>query len=84
MSFERLKEMISLRFKDLRTQHGDADPTVELMVHPGYPTAPDSGGCGQGPDLFAQSNDRKHELDILVSEKFLSYCSSYNKVYKVA
>ena len=41
--------------------------TVEVMVHPGYATAIDDGGCGQGPDDFAQSNDRDHEVSILTS-----------------
>lgn len=39
--------------------------TAELMVHPGYPSRPHEGGCGEGPDDFSQSDDRQHELRIL-------------------
>ena len=37
----------------------------ELMVHPGYPSASIDGGCGEGPDDFACSNERQHELKVL-------------------
>ncbi|XP_068577222.1 carbohydrate deacetylase isoform X1 [Cebidichthys violaceus] len=39
--------------------------TVELMVHPGYPSGPQEGGCGEGPDDFSRSADRQHELSVL-------------------
>ncbi|XP_076021248.1 carbohydrate deacetylase [Genypterus blacodes] len=39
--------------------------TAELMVHPGYPSQPQIGGCGEGPDDFSQSADRQHELSVL-------------------
>lgn len=39
--------------------------SAELMVHPGYPSLPRKGGCGQGPDDFSQSLDRQHELGVL-------------------
>ncbi|XP_061673611.1 carbohydrate deacetylase isoform X2 [Syngnathoides biaculeatus] len=39
--------------------------TAELMVHPGYPSHPQKGGCGEGPDDFSQSDDRQHELSVL-------------------
>ncbi|KAM9391945.1 carbohydrate deacetylase isoform 2-T2 [Pholidichthys leucotaenia] len=39
--------------------------TAELMVHPGYPSYPQEGGCGEGPDDFSQSADRQHELSVL-------------------
>lgn len=39
--------------------------TAELMVHPGYPSHPQEGGCGEGPDDFSQSADRQHELSVL-------------------
>ncbi|MBN3283110.1 YDJC deacetylase, partial [Polyodon spathula] len=44
---------------------GDGTMTVELMVHPGYPSLPQEGGCGEGPDDFSQSLDRLHELRTL-------------------
>lgn len=39
--------------------------TAELMVHPGYPSVPEQGGCGEGPDDFSQSAERLHELHVL-------------------
>ncbi|CAN9512683.1 unnamed protein product [Ophioblennius macclurei] len=39
--------------------------TAELMVHPGYPSYPQEGGCGEGPDDFSQSGERQHELSVL-------------------
>lgn len=39
--------------------------TIELMAHPGYPSVPPGGGCGEGPDGFSQSWERLHELETL-------------------
>ncbi|XP_051970604.1 carbohydrate deacetylase [Xyrauchen texanus] len=47
--------------------------TAELMVHPGYPSHPHQGGCGDGPDDFSQSTDRLHELNTLRDPLVLSY-----------
>lgn len=47
--------------------------TVELMVHPGYPSHPLQGGCGEGPDDFSQSSDRLHELNTLRDPALLNY-----------
>ncbi|XP_028904888.1 carbohydrate deacetylase isoform X2 [Ornithorhynchus anatinus] len=41
--------------------------TVELMTHPGHPSVPPAGGCGQGPDRFSQSWERLHELRTLLA-----------------
>lgn len=49
--------------------------TMELMVHPGYPSEPPLGGCGQGPDLFSQSPDRRHELDTLRDPRLHTFYS---------
>lgn len=46
--------------------------TAELMVHPGYPSRPHEGGCGEGPDDFSQSDDRQHELCILSDPSLLA------------
>lgn len=46
--------------------------TVELMVHPGYPSHPQEGGCGEGPDAFSQSADRQHELTALQDTSLLA------------
>ncbi|KAM4827786.1 carbohydrate deacetylase [Thomomys bottae] len=39
--------------------------TAEWMVHPGYPSVPPAGGCGEGPDAFSCSWERLHELQVL-------------------
>ncbi|XP_075390422.1 carbohydrate deacetylase isoform X1 [Tenrec ecaudatus] len=41
--------------------------TVELMAHPGYPSVPPAGGCGEGPDAFSCSWERLHELRVLTA-----------------
>ncbi|XP_077378904.1 carbohydrate deacetylase isoform X2 [Festucalex cinctus] len=46
--------------------------TAELMVHPGYPSHPQNGGCGEGPDEFSQSDDRQHELSVLTDLSLLA------------
>lgn len=46
--------------------------TAELMVHPGYPSRPQEGGCGEGPDDFSQSEDRRHELNVLTQPSLLA------------
>ncbi|KAG1957974.1 carbohydrate deacetylase [Pimephales promelas] len=47
--------------------------TAELMVHPGYPSQHQQGGCGEGPDDFSQSADRLHELNTLRDPLVLHY-----------
>ncbi|KAM9858794.1 carbohydrate deacetylase isoform 1-T4 [Aulostomus maculatus] len=49
--------------------------TAELMVHPGYPSHPQEGGCGEGPDDFSQSADRQHELNVLTDPSMLAFYS---------
>ena len=49
--------------------------TAELMVHPGYPSHPQLGGCGEGPDDFSQSADRQHELSMLTDPSLLALYS---------
>ncbi|KAI3371852.1 hypothetical protein L3Q82_006683 [Scortum barcoo] len=49
--------------------------TAELMVHPGYPSHPQEGGCGEGPDDFSQSADRQHELSVLKDSSLLALYS---------
>ncbi|XP_053557921.1 carbohydrate deacetylase isoform X2 [Bombina bombina] len=39
--------------------------SIELMTHPGYPSIPPVGGCGEGPDDFSQSEERLHEMKVL-------------------
>ena len=86
MTMDRLRDMVSRRFQQLRKGNfnGANGPiTVELMVHPGYPAAPTSGGCGEGPDSFAQCPDRQLEMDVLTSKEFLAFCDNYVKVSKL-
>ncbi|KAG7255576.1 hypothetical protein CRUP_024189, partial [Coryphaenoides rupestris] len=45
--------------------------TAELMVHPGYPSLPARGGCGEGPDEFSCSADRLQELQTLSDPSLL-------------
>nr|XP_025036058.1 carbohydrate deacetylase isoform X3 [Pelodiscus sinensis] len=52
--------------------------TIELMVHPGYPTIPPAGGCGEGPDDFSQSWERLHELQILMNPELQNYYKTRN------
>ncbi|XP_032931519.1 carbohydrate deacetylase [Catharus ustulatus] len=52
--------------------------TIELMVHPGYPSVPPVGGCGEGPDDFSQSWERLHELQTLIEPELQSYYKSRN------
>ncbi|XP_061585649.1 carbohydrate deacetylase [Cololabis saira] len=49
--------------------------TAELMTHPGYPSHPLDGGCGEGPDDFSQSADRQHELNVLKDPSVLALYS---------
>lgn len=49
--------------------------TAELMVHPGYPSYPHEGGCGEGPDDFSQSAERQHELSVLRDPSLLALYS---------
>lgn len=46
--------------------------TIELMTHPGYPSVPPHGGCGEGPDDFSQSWERLHELKTLKNPELQS------------
>ncbi|NXR68402.1 YDJC deacetylase, partial [Rhadina sibilatrix] len=55
-----------------------ATVTIELMVHPGYPSVPPAGGCGEGPDDFSQSWERLHELQTLIKPELQSHYKSRN------
>ncbi|XP_077317754.1 carbohydrate deacetylase isoform X1 [Lithobates pipiens] len=49
--------------------------TIELMTHPGYPSVPPVGGCGEGPDDFSQSWERLHEMEVLKNPLLHNYYS---------
>ncbi|XP_047237362.1 carbohydrate deacetylase isoform X1 [Girardinichthys multiradiatus] len=83
MSFSRLqralKQALAARTSETisRRASGLHQPviTAELMVHPGYPSHPEDGGCGEGPDDFSQSTEREHELNVLRNPSVLQlYC----------
>ncbi|KAJ8005601.1 hypothetical protein DPEC_G00119630 [Dallia pectoralis] len=57
----------------IRTPAAHTVVTAELMVHPGYPSQPHEGGCGEGPDDFSQSDDRQHELTTLKDPSLLAF-----------
>ncbi|XP_069476065.1 carbohydrate deacetylase [Ambystoma mexicanum] len=65
---------------NLYPSHNQPNGTVaiELMVHPGYPSVPPEGGCGEGPDDFSQSWERQHELQTLTDPQLLSYYKERN------
>ena len=54
-----------------------SDIIAELMVHPGYRTG-NSGGCGDGPDDFAQSIEREHEMKILQDPRMKDFYKEQN------
>ncbi|XP_072443918.1 carbohydrate deacetylase [Chiloscyllium punctatum] len=64
--------------KRFRPLQDDAILTMELMVHPGYPSFPEEGGCGEGPDEFSMSADRFLELQTLKESKLLKYYEDKN------
>ncbi|KAM5191255.1 carbohydrate deacetylase [Mantella aurantiaca] len=55
--------------------HSNTSISIELMTHPGYPSVPPEGGCGEGPDNFSQSWERLHEMEILKNPLLNSYYS---------
>ncbi|XP_030647833.1 carbohydrate deacetylase [Chanos chanos] len=67
-----------VRNNDISTSDSDQPITAELMVHPGYPSHPQQGGCGQGPDDFSQSLDRQHELETLTNPSLLVFYQQQN------
>ena len=85
MTTERLCCHIMSFFKNAQSsmQGHQTALTCELMVHPGY-RCQHLGGCGDpsGPDDFACSDEREHELCILNSEKLKAFYIKHNfKLY---
>lgn len=81
MTLQRLKQSIESEFIQ-RQQHGITGTgfktVCELMVHPGFKSVIGTGGCGEGPDLFACSDDREHELATLQSPGLKDYLKFNN------
>lgn len=69
MSLSNLKRALSHVVPGGRCISGRPPVTAELMVHPGYPSRPHEGGCGDGPDQFSKSADRQHELNVLTDPR---------------
>ena len=65
------QELHDIVIKDFKT-------VCELMVHPGYRSIMGCGGCGEGPDSFACSSDREHELTTLESSNLKEFLKSNN------
>ncbi|XP_065054230.1 carbohydrate deacetylase-like isoform X1 [Rhopilema esculentum] len=53
--------------------------TIEFMVHPGFSSVSDSGGCGMGPDEFSLSNEREMELEFLKND-FRDILTKYKSI----
>nr|XP_004670909.2 carbohydrate deacetylase isoform X1 [Jaculus jaculus] len=62
MSAHRVLGSLVQALEDIPAGHA---LTAELMTHPGYPSVPPAGGCGEGPDDFSCSWERLHELHVL-------------------
>ena len=61
MSVERIIQS----YEATKTEQPSPITVCEFMVHPGYPCVKNQGGCAVGPDEFACSRDREHELNVL-------------------
>lgn len=89
MTIDRIKQALNRAFSSQNSVHQkqrqssqgqpceagihEEAPVCELMVHPGYKTRAGHGGCGQGPDDFACSDDREYELQILTSPSWKGF-----------
>ncbi|KAM6155628.1 carbohydrate deacetylase [Rhynchocyon petersi] len=62
MSPQRVSGALAQALESIPADHS---LTAELMAHPGYPSVPPAGGCGEGPDAFSCSWERLHELRVL-------------------
>lgn len=56
-------------YQATKTKQPSPGSVCEFMVHPGYSCVPKQGGCGEGPDEFACSMERWHELDVLCNSE---------------
>ncbi|XP_067119110.1 carbohydrate deacetylase-like [Centruroides vittatus] len=72
MTLQRLKSAI------LDYKRGEECHSCEIMVHPGYAALPGIGGCGTGPDDFALSPEREHEMNILCSQNWKDLIKDIN------
>uniref|UniRef100_A0A8C3NYP2 Carbohydrate deacetylase n=1 Tax=Cyanoderma ruficeps TaxID=181631 RepID=A0A8C3NYP2_9PASS len=78
MSVSSVRSAIDSAVLQPRAAAAPGSVSIELMVHPGYPSVPPTGGCGEGPDDFSQSWERLHELQTLIKPELQSYYKSRN------
>lgn len=78
MVFHRLQQAFENIFMQNNLTGSKLCSSCELMVHPGYKSIIGCGGCGKGPDLFACSEEREHELTTLTSPQLKEYLRSSN------
>ncbi|NXQ18483.1 YDJC deacetylase, partial [Peucedramus taeniatus] len=79
MSVSSIRSAIDSAVLQLRAKAPQSSTvTIELMVHPGYPSVPPVGGCGEGPDDFSQSWERLHELQTLIKPELQSHYKGRN------
>lgn len=74
MSVARIQQAFEAVLKNaVKDQVENTSITTELMVHPGYKGVSRCEGCGEGPDEFALSTDREHELRVLTDLTLRNY-----------
>jgi predicted glycoside hydrolase/deacetylase ChbG (UPF0249 family) len=71
-------ERIIQTYEETKTKKQPPPSICEFMVHPGYPCVGNQGGCGQGPDEFACSTEREHELNVLCNSKLKRTLTEFN------
>ncbi|XP_077996187.1 carbohydrate deacetylase-like [Glandiceps talaboti] len=80
MSVERIQTALDTSIKTVEETMSCSDSTLtfELMTHPGYQSIAGCGGFDGGPDTFALSKDREHEIMVLNDEKLKQYFVDHN------
>lgn len=63
MNIKRIQDTLT---RGLRQPISGFANVYEFMVHPGFRATQGEGGCGDGPDDFALSQDREHEMELLL------------------
>eukprot|EP00043_Microstomoeca_roanoka_P008569 m.82504 g.82504 ORF g.82504 m.82504 type:complete len:382 (+) comp14298_c0_seq1:1-1146(+) len=66
LDYDRAPFSVDTVLHDVRDLIDQGVRSCELMLHPGFPTEPNTGGCGTGPDEFSQSEARRIELQVLM------------------
>ena len=71
-------ERIIQTYQATKTNQQSPTAVCEFMVHPGYPCVGNQGGCGSGPDDFACSTEREHELNVLCNPELKRILTELN------